>query len=276
WYFSLLGIERHVPLLTFVVFGVLMLSTVTFALGLRTRTSIVLMLLAIVYLKGVRDSISGDVHHRYLIPFHILLFLLFSRAGSSCSLHNRIRARAPKLEEWEASWPIKAMQVYLCFFYFWAGVAKLRVAGLSWFTQGTHLQEDLLNRSLRYGFSAGGEPAGSWLAFRLAHEPLLCTVLSIATMAFELGFPLLLLVKKARWRLLLLAGVAAFHVTNYILLNVKFLLLPLVFLIFFDLRTVLDRIRGRFPRPKPPGGAVDPEADSGSERREMLVGAHDA
>ena len=83
WHFSLLGIDHHVPALTFVVFALLMVSTVTMALGKYTRTSIVIVILCIFYLKGVRDSFTGDVHHRYLVPMQMLFLLLISKWGAA-------------------------------------------------------------------------------------------------------------------------------------------------------------------------------------------------
>lgn len=236
WYFSALGIDHHVPLITILTFGALVAFSLTLSLGLRTRTSIALVLLCILYLKGVRDSISGDVHHRELIPFHIIVLLLLSKSGYVYSLDNLIRKTEGKIEQWEASWPIHAMQLYFCSFYLWSAIAKIRVSGVAWFSEGARLQEILLIRSVRYGLSESGEPAGSALAYQLAHYPSLGLFLSLATMVLEFGLPLLLFIKSARWRLFVLSGVTGFHVANYVLLTVQFLLLPLFFVVFFDLR----------------------------------------
>ncbi len=50
----------------------------------------------------------------------------------------------------------------------------------------------------------------------------------------ELGFPLLLLVRPVWLRLAFLAGVTLFHVGNFALMNVQFLFLPVVFVLFVD------------------------------------------
>ncbi|MFN2566011.1 MAG: hypothetical protein ABR499_13525 [Gemmatimonadaceae bacterium] len=247
WYFEALGIDHHAPLVTYLVFGVLLVCAVTMSLGVFTGTSIVLVMLAVVYLKGVRDSMSGDVHHREIIPFHVLALLALSAAGSVYSLSGAPGKVRRRIAAWEASWPIKAMQLYACSFYFWSGVAKLRVSGLDWFADGSRLQEILLFRSVRYGFSDSGQPSDNPLAQYLAYHPNVLLPLSVATIVMEVGFPLLLLVRSARWRLVLLVGVAAFHVANFVLLNVQFLLLPLFFVIFFDLRRpwVMTRVYAR-------------------------------
>lgn len=259
WYFQFLGIDHHVPEITLVVFGVAMLATLGFALGLFTRSSIVLLLLSIFYLKGVRDSMSGDVHHRYLVIFHVLLMFLVSRCGQVYSLDSWRRGFRQRIEPWEASWPIKTMQVYICFFYFAGGVAKLRVSGMEWIDGGERIQKLLLVRAARFGFEEG-VPAGSTIAFEMAQIPALCLALAMSTFAFEFGMPILLVVKNVWLRLLALSGVALFHVSNYVLASVKFLLLPIVFLVFFDLKPIFDAIRALAGFPPPAAEATPPPA----------------
>ena len=59
WYFELLGIERHSPVLTYAGFALLELATLGMILGFRTRLSIALQILLIFYLQGVRDSVTA-------------------------------------------------------------------------------------------------------------------------------------------------------------------------------------------------------------------------
>ena len=51
----------------------------------------------------------------------------------------------------------------------------------------------------------------------------------------EVGFPLLLLLRSAKQRVIVLLSVTAFHIMNTVLAFVGFGLFPIVFLIFFDL-----------------------------------------
>lgn len=236
WYFRLLGVEALDPLGVFLVFGVLMAATLAFTLGIRARTAVVVMLLSIFYLKGMRDSIAGDVHHRYLIPTHLLFFFLLSRCGDVLSLDarraRRLGAAPPPLTEWQASWPIKASQLYIASFYLWSGIAKVRMGGFSWATT-SRIQDLLISRANRFGMES--ESFGNVLAVQLSQHPALCQALGVATYVFELGFPLILLIPGVWWRLAFFAGVTFFHVANYVLIDVKFLFLPVVFPVFFDL-----------------------------------------
>lgn len=148
-----------------------------------------------------------------------------------------------QIAQWEASWPIRASQLYVCSFYFWSAIAKARMSGTTWIGGGERLQHLLLNRSTRYGFEDGIVEGGSQLAFEAAHNAVLCEMLGIATYFFEFGFPLILLVRGLHLRLAFFAGVTLFHIANFILINVQFVLLPIVFLLFFDVSMLAKRWR---------------------------------
>ena len=242
WHFQLLGIDYHVPWLAQAVFGVLMLSTLSMTFGVRTRTSIAVLIACIFYLKGARDSISGDVHHRYLVLVQILLMLLLSKCGHAYSWDERRRAWlggvGKRIDEWEASWPIKAMQLYTVLFYFWGGIAKFRVSGWAWVADGARVQELLMSRAIMWGVDPGGDPIANPMAWWMASQPALCFALGMSTIVMELGFPVLLVLRSSKQRIVVLLGVTVFHVMNTVLAFVGFGLFPIVFLIFFDLEKV--------------------------------------
>lgn len=246
WYFTLLGIHSHLPLLTPLAFVVLMCATLAMTLGRWTRTSIFVVILCIFYLKGVRDSFAGDIHHRYLMPTHVLMILLMSRCGDVRSRDSRVSPQWQPLAEWEASWPIKAMQLYIASFYFWGAVAKLRTSGLSWFFGGGKIQEILVERAVRWGGTDGRAHLVNPIAFALAQSAWLTDILGALTLVMEAGFPLVLLVRRTRWRLVFLLAVTFFHVANYLLIRVKFVFIPIVFLVFFDLVPVHRWLTSRF------------------------------
>lgn len=242
WYFEWLGIQRLDPALAALALATLLIATTTFALGYRTRLSAVVCLVAIALLKGMRDSVAGDVHHRELVPFAVLFLFAFSRCGDVDSLDARRRPETRELEEWESSWPIKAAQLHIASFYFWSGLAKWRMTGWDWIRDGERLQVLLLNRSFRFGIGPDGEPEGNPLALWFSHQTELLILLALATFVMELGFHLVLWMRAAGLRALFLGGVTLFHVANYVLMKVKFVFLPVVFAVFFDLSPLLDRI----------------------------------
>lgn len=244
WYFHLLGIQYHIPALSFAVYGLLMGATVSMMKGKWTRTSILVVILCIFYLKGVRDSFSGDVHHRYIIPMQMLFLFLLSKCGEAHS-RDAAHSKFPPVQEWEASWPIKTMQLYVALFYFWSVIAKVRVSGWEWFSGEGRIQEVLIKRSVRWGMTGEGELVKNSLSFELAQHPDLIQVFSHLVLAFELGFPLILFIKSARFRLLFIAGVTAFHISTFVLMDVNFLLIPFVYLIFFDLVPIHQWVKTR-------------------------------
>ena len=246
WHFRLLGIQYHVPLLSLAVYAVLMAATGLMICGRWTRSAIAVAILAIFYLKGVRDSFTGDVHHRELIPLHLLVLFLLSRCGDARRRDPpHTAAGPPPLQEWEASWPLKAMQVYVASFYFWSVLAKLRISGWAWFAGEGQIQEFLVRRSLRWGVSDGDELVKNSLSFTLAQYPDLIQVVGLLVLTVEAAFPVVLFITSARLRVLFLGTLAIFHVATFVLLDVNFLLIPFVYLVFFDLVPVHRWLRAR-------------------------------
>jgi len=252
WYFDLLGFTHNVPIFDYLAIAALLAATVSMAVGYRTRLSIVIVMVLILYLRGVRDSLLGGHHHRYLVPFEILFFLALSRCGDVYSVDARRKrasgvAIAP-VEEWEASWAIVAMQLYTASFYFWSFIAKIRLTGLHWFTDPRRIQELLLARSLIWGATEAGEPVFNPLPYWISQQETLCLVLGLSALVMEAGFPLILVIRRPIARFIFLCGVAVFHVANFLFAYVGFLLFPITFLIFFDLEDVRRRLV------KKPGG----------------------
>jgi hypothetical protein len=242
WYFDTLGITRHVPWLDWIAFAALMASCVLFAIGRRTKAAIVAILLLIAYLKGVRDSFTGDVHHREQPVVALLVLFLLSRCDAVLSRDAATRQPKRAVEDWEASWPIRAMQIYLAFFYFWALVGKLRVSGLFWFTEGGRIQDMLIMRSLRDGLDMYGEPVNLSLSLDLAQHPMLCFAFGALVFTFELLAPLVLFCRSLRMRLLFVLCATTFHLSNYFLMSVQFYFYPFVLMAFFNMQLVHEAI----------------------------------
>ncbi len=81
------------------------------------------------------------------------------------------------------AWPLELIRVLVAIVYFASGLAKLR-GGLGWVHRGRTLQAYLLEHALLIDAGRGRA---------LAERPTLCRVLSIATLAWELGTPLILI-----------------------------------------------------------------------------------
>jgi hypothetical protein len=257
WYFRLVGISLHVPWLTPLVLVTLLAATIALGFGFRTRIALVVMFLAIAYLQGVRDSFDGAVHHRMVVPANILIVLFFSRCAdvlSKDSARGRRQGRtiAP-IESWAASWPLRAIQVHIAFYYFFAAVAKLRLSGWVWIGDGGKVQTMLIDRSMRHGLTETGEAVRGKLGYLLAQSPGWLVTFVTAVIVFELLSPLILvLVRSLAARLVFVAGATAFHIGNFVLLAVNFIFYPLLLAVFFDLDKVYRKLQLRFGwRPLP-------------------------
>lgn len=234
WYFDYLGITTHIPWLNIPVFILLMIATIFFMLGKWTKPSIIFMVIFIFYLKGVRDSFAGDVHHRYLVPVTMLFFFYFSKCNYRFALDAK-KFKGKVVEEWEASWPIRASQTYIIMFYFWAIVAKLRMSGLEWFDLSGKVQSTLIKRALRNGFDAEGELVKRAYAFELAEHVWIVFAFGVMVAVFEIFAPLVLIIRKQWVTTFFLIGAACFHFANYLLLNVQFFIYPFVFFTFYNM-----------------------------------------
>ncbi len=107
--------------------------------------------------------------------FHVHLFLLYYCLASAVSLF------APgALAEKLSSFALTAMQLQVGLVYLLAGISKLRVSGFGWFTGGRTLLASTLFR-------------GTPLGHRIVAVPALRRSMGMATAAFELGAPALLL-----------------------------------------------------------------------------------
>jgi hypothetical protein len=188
----------------------------------------------------MRDSVAGDVHHRELIPFHVLLFFACSRCGDVASRGAVRRGARAAIAEWEASWPIRASQLYVAAFYWWSGCAKQRSLGLYWFGPDVSSQL-MLERAVRFGLDGGGPADGSALGLWLSTHDVLLWLAGAGVAAMELGFPVILWLRPLWMRIGFVAGVAFFHLANWLLLNVQFLFMPVVFVLFFDLSALTAR-----------------------------------
>ena len=89
--------------------------------------------------------------------------------------------------------------------------------------------------SVPCGFTEEGLPVKKALSFWLAQHPNIIEVFSHLVLLFELGFPLLLFIKSPKLRAIFILGVVVFHISTFVLMSVNFLLIPFVYLIFFDM-----------------------------------------
>jgi hypothetical protein len=213
------------PALVYGVYAVTIAAGMTTLVGLRTRVS------ALVFGAGTWFLVShagsyGQIQHPEVVLGSFLLFLALSPSGRRLSIDAKLGS-SPAGETREAVWPLRLTQVLLAWSYFSNGTAKLLHSGLEWMN-GYTLQQTLLTMALNWE-----RPLGVWLA---RHHDL-CAGLSVATIAFELSFPLAAFSRRAR-PYYLVAG-TLFHLFSWFAMGVIFVQHVVLYAVFagFEART---------------------------------------
>ncbi len=138
-------------------------------------------------------------------------------------------------QTWEYAWPIRVIELMVICVYFFSGYSKLRDVGWEW-TSADNMRTWML--VFNQGSNARPFTApGLWFA---AH-PALCHVIGIATILFELSFPVVLFSRRARW--VYIPGALIFHTAIFLTMNIT-VVFPILFLVFLQhnwLRDLLNR-----------------------------------
>jgi len=133
---------------------------------------------------------------------------------------------------WQHRWPVAGVQFLLCAMYFFAGYSKLFATGLAWL-EPRNIRNTILVIDQALGFTA--RPSlGLWIA----DHPLLCGMISVTGLIFELIFPLVLISRRARSVLVPLAFL--FHVLNAVVFRIYFQSI-LLLLVFIDWQPLLAK-----------------------------------
>lgn len=186
--------------------------------GVFTRISVAIY--ALCYLLLISHLWSyGEIHHPEVVPCWFLLILSFSRCGDRLSLDalwfGDAKQKSQEFIYYE--WPIKLLLVSVAWGYWYSGAWKLFYQGGIEWMNGHTLKFYMLTK--------GVDSPGLWISQNL----LLCVVLSVITIAFELLSPLVLIVPRCYVKYWL-AIAFSFHLGNTLLRqeNPMFLLWPLL------------------------------------------------
>jgi hypothetical protein len=139
------------------------------------------------------------------------------------------------------AWGLRLAQLFLCQVYLFSGYAKLFRAGPGWISADT-LRAWLLVFS-QQDQVAVFDRIGPWIADR----PVLCLLLALFAVLFDLGFAVVLFSRRSRdWAIpLAIAG----HAGILFSMNIAFLNVPQL-LVFVDWAALLSRLRTAALRPR--------------------------
>jgi hypothetical protein len=117
------------PGLVAALYALLLVASLCFAIGLRTRTAGLVALLIFAWLSRARDPFAYWGWARFMQP--LMLYVILAPSGRFYSVDAWLRRRRsgepqPSLEQWRApAWPLRLLQVHTCSMYAVTGLARL-------------------------------------------------------------------------------------------------------------------------------------------------------
>ena len=213
------------------IYWVTVATGITTLVGLLTRTS------AFVFALGnwilVAHAYSyGEDHHPEAILCIFLMLLALSPSGGRLSIDaliERSRVRSQKNSPqrspqriYTAIWPLKLVQLLLCFAYVSTGLAKLIYGGLAWMN-GYTLQQIIFTSAINRDI-----PIGVWLA----QQHTLCLLMSIGVVLFEVFFFVVFLLPETVPYFLL--GGVLMHLGIYFAEGSDFFQYIVLYVVFID------------------------------------------
>jgi hypothetical protein len=198
----LLSIPVPSPQLAVIVHSLLVAALASVVLGWRTRTSLAATTFLALWLWPL--DLPGTFGKHMVIALHLLVLLAFSGCGEVWSVDSALKARQADRCPLSTAAPRRLMQILICCVYVGAAMTKIKTPA---FTNG-----DLLTFSLLDDHWGCGR-AGLWLSTM----PQVMLFLSLATIVYEIVFPVLIWV--AGLRLFMLALAAVVHTAMAGLLN---------------------------------------------------------
>lgn len=195
------------------LFGLCVLAGVLFALGWFYRVSGPLFALLLLWVTSYRNSWGMVFHTDNLLVLHVIAL---ASCDAAAALSWDARGRALPAEDGRFGWPLRLLMALTALAYLLAGVAKLKIAGLSW-ADGEVLRDHIAYDALRK--SQVGS-VYSPLAGYLVQLDWPFAVLSWITLVFELGG--LLVLWNPALRVVWAAGLWSFHVGVLISMVIAF------------------------------------------------------
>ena len=195
----------HIPQFSTVVLAVLQaiwrLALALSCIGLFTRCSTAISFILGLYLFGLPNNF-GRTHHLDTILVFAFLVMALSRCGDAWSVDHLIRTARHGTDSLvqrrtlsgEYTWPVRTIWLVMSLIFFAAGFSKIRHSGLAWITSDT-MAIFLIQNNYH---NTDAEPLTSW-GLNLAQSTWLPHLLAAAAVTLEVGYPIALFSRKARW-----------------------------------------------------------------------------
>jgi uncharacterized membrane protein YphA (DoxX/SURF4 family) len=228
-----------------IIYWTTVAAGITTLIGFLTRSSALVFALGNWILVAHKYS-YGEDHHPEAILCIFLLLLAFSPSGLRLSIDAVIRrwrresadgaTQGVPATTSNAVWPVKLIQVLLCFAYVSTGLAKVVYGGLAWMN-GYTLQQIIFSSAV-----ARDIPLGIWLA----QQHTACMILSVGVILLEVFFFVSLLLPRTLPFFLL--GGAMMHLGIYFAEGSPFFQYIVLYVVFIDFEKLHARVRAAWQR----------------------------
>jgi hypothetical protein len=196
--------------LSLLLFGLCVLAGVLFTLGTFYRWSAPLFALLLLWVTSYRNSWGMVFHTDNLLVVHVIA-LACCDAGAALSR----RAETPR-DSGRFGWPLRLLMALTAVAYVLAGIAKLKISGLSW-ADGEVLRDHIAYDALRKSqIGSLYSPVAAYLVQLDWPYP----ILSWLTLLFELAGPCVLW--STRLRSIWATGLWSFHLGVLISMVIAF------------------------------------------------------
>jgi len=213
-------------------------ALVGMAIGYRPRITGLLAALLLYHLAPLESIISNTnpMERGFTISILALSVLALSPCADAWSVSNR--GRVPRVERpaWEYHWPLVLVQLFLAQVYLFAGYSKLYLVGWDW------MMPEQVRYWQLYFSQIDQDIVFRGVAAYIAERPLLCGLVGVGAVAFDLSFISVLFWKRSRIVIIPLA--VLFHAGILLANNIFFINLPQL-LIFVDWDWLANRLARR-------------------------------
>jgi hypothetical protein len=199
--------------LAFALYLLALGAGIAFTLGLRFRWSGPLFALLMLWVTSYRNSFSMIFHTENLLVVHLGVL---AQSDAAAALALDARGRPPPSPAGRFGWPLRLISATTTLAYVLAGIAKLKITGLSW------MDGDVLRNYVAYDafrkrqIGSVYSPFGGFLVQFGWPFP----ILSVLTLLLELGGPIALL--KPWLTRLWVAGIWGFHLGVFASMAIAF------------------------------------------------------
>jgi hypothetical protein len=202
--------------------------------GIAARVTLPLAWAGALPLVAMTSSLGKVVHNDVLLLLSLVPLLPARTADAWAPRARRRRVGERAGRSVAYGWPVRGAMLVVAGAYFFTGLAKLLHAGPAWVTSGNL-------RWVLYA-SSDAQPVPNHAALFVADRPWLAHLVALATLALELGFPLVLL--RPRAALVLVPCVLAMHAGIWVAMGLNYWpMAATVVLVMVDWAALADRLR---------------------------------